>query len=40
MDQATCAVENVGMTFETKKGSFVALRDIDLDGRARASSSR
>jgi nitrate/nitrite transport system ATP-binding protein len=24
-------IENVGMTFETKKGPFVALRDIDLD---------
>jgi nitrate/nitrite transport system ATP-binding protein len=24
-------VENVGMTFETKKGPFVALRDIDLE---------
>ena len=24
-------IENVGMTFETRKGPFVALRDIDLD---------
>ena len=24
-------IENVGMTFDTKKGPFVALRDIDLD---------
>src|SRR5215210_5513417 len=26
-------VENVGMTFDTKKGPFVALRDIDLEIR-------
>ena len=28
-------IENVGMTFKTKKGPFVALRDIDLVVRAR-----
>src|SRR6185436_6652938 len=26
-------IENVGMTFDTKKGPFVALRDIDLEIR-------
>jgi nitrate/nitrite transport system ATP-binding protein len=26
-------IENVGMTFDTKKGRFVALRDIDLQIR-------
>ena len=24
-------IENVGMTFDTKKGPFIALRDIDLE---------
>ncbi|MBS1160692.1 MAG: nitrate transporter ATP-binding protein [Proteobacteria bacterium] len=26
-------IENVGQTFETKKGNFIALRDVDLDIR-------
>jgi nitrate/nitrite transport system ATP-binding protein len=32
-------IERVGQTFDTKKGKFVALRDIDLN-IAKGSSSR
>jgi hypothetical protein len=32
-------VENVGMTFNTKSGRFVALRDIDLTDPPKARSS-